>query len=371
MAINTTDVNLILDRLENITRKSRETTSMRAIVNAGSRTAFLRSNDLIGGAPKSELERFVSLGVVEDYAPGAVLFAAGDDCGSIQAVVTGIVEIQREHEGSSGAVALIGPGDLIGLLGAITGGKHRSAGILREGGQVLTIPGTAFMKALEAMPVIAARLVRDLAGRLMGAVKRADMAPAAQRQLEGSLAHFDLAVVLQSVIGNEEAAGTLTLLDDRDDAVADILVACGRVAACRFGQLTGLSAFRQLFLGDLAQYRFFYVESDEAREMAEECPLGLGGMTGMGLLMDCARIVDENRRLEAGPLGRPETRLRSTGVALDWSDDDSLAMFQGLMVALRQERCLGEVLEMVGGSRFEARSILDELIANGAVEIVG
>ncbi len=370
MAINTTDVNIILERLEGSTRKSHQTTAVAGVEVPVSDIAVLKSNDLFGQVPDEELEALVELGETRRFECGSWLFEAGEPCTRIYAVQRGIVEIRRKYEGDDGRAALLGPGEVIGLLGALTGGKHRSGGFMPEGAEVLIIEGERFAASLEQFPVISATLVRDLAGRLMGVVKKSDLVPSSLRQLEGSLAHFDLAVVLQSLIANETSAGTLTILDENDDAVADVLLGCGRIVACRFRDQTDLKAFQELFLVDHAKLRFFYVESDEAGRAAECCEMGLGGMSGVGLLMDCARIVDENRRLESGPLGHPQTRLRRSTVESEWEDRETAHLFRRLIRRLGKVRSVGELLALEKASRFEILSLLDWMIEEGQIEIV-
>jgi len=86
------------------------------------------------------------------------------------------------------------------------------------------------------------RLMVVFAHRLEAAYKRETIER--RRQLKGSLQHFDLPTVLQTL---GRAQGTLSILNGLGNSVAEIEIQFGVLQYARHGHLRGAEAFNQLF----------------------------------------------------------------------------------------------------------------------------
>jgi CRP-like cAMP-binding protein len=101
------------------------------------------------------------------YGPAVTLLHDGDDAGPVLVLLTGRVKVTTTGGGGREAiVAVRGPGDLIGELSAIDGGRRFGTVTTLEPAEVLVVPGSAFAALLERRPRIALVILRMVAGRL-------------------------------------------------------------------------------------------------------------------------------------------------------------------------------------------------------------
>ncbi len=304
---------------------------------------FLKANDLFGGLPNTELAKFIAHGELRVFAPGEWVFRHGSVCDQVVAIREGILEIRRDGAGDSGCAALLGVGEVLGMLGVMTGGLHRSSARFPEGGEVFVISAENFDRALDSLPLLSASLARSLARRLIGAVQKGDMSRAKKRHLEGSLAHFDLSTVLQSLFSTDACEGILQITNGAGEALGEIVVGDGRVLSCRAGKLLDRDAFHQLFLADNSENRFNFVESSE-NAVGTERKSGMAALSGAGLLMDCARIADELERIRSGPLGDLSYVLKRADPPIAWDEPATQAMVREIWGLLGSKQTVGSII---------------------------
>ncbi len=325
---------------------------------------FLKANDLFGGLPDEELATFLSAGRRVMFGPGEWVFRHGDPCNCVLAICSGVLEIRRDGEGDSGTVALLGAGEVLGMLGVLTGGAHRSSGRFPEGGEVFVLESQEFDRVIEQLPRLSAALTRSLARRLMGAVQKGDMSRARRRQLEGSLAHFDLATVLQSLFATDACAGCLRILDQEGTPCGEILVGEGRVVGCTAGELSGREAFQTLFLADNSDRRFVFEEKDVH---GDEKTGSLAGMSGAGLLMDCLRIADEVARVKSGPLGDAGRILRRRRKPQEWDEPETRELLRRIWRLLEKEPSVTDLLSAGLDHEHLVLRVLHRLLEAGCI----
>ncbi len=336
-----------------------ETPSTQEIDDESSR--FLKANDLFGGLPNEELTAFLGHGDLKVFEPGEWIFKHGEACSQVVAIRKGILEIRRDGEGDSGCVALLGTGEILGMLGVLTGGMHRSSARFPEGGEGFVIDGASFDAAIESLPKLSAALTRSLARRLIGAVQKGDMSRAKRRQLEGSLAHFDLSTVLQSLFATDACAGSLHIFNESGDELGEIIVGNGRILGCCCGKLVEREAFQQLFLADNSENRFSFEESD-TNSPERNLSGGLAALSGAGLLMDCARIADELARIRSGPLGDPEHVLERLQAPADWDEPATRCLVREIWRFLAKSPTVADVLVQEFDQEYVVYRLLHRLL---------
>jgi len=116
--------------------------------------------------------------------------------------------------------------------------------------------------------------------------RRRSGARASGKQLQGNLRYFDLATVIQTLIGSHQT-GTLVVTEDKHK-VAEISFFRGNITRARYRQLVGDDAVFQLFQST--------VEGDfsfTGRDVQEEDARSEISMPAISLLMESVRLQDE------------------------------------------------------------------------------
>ena len=95
--------------------------------------------------------------------PGQVLFAAGENGGSVYCVLSGEIELSW----GEGLFEVFGPGDVLGV-GALVEQQHKRHGTAsaREATEVIEMDREHFLFAVQEMPMFALELMASLEGRL-------------------------------------------------------------------------------------------------------------------------------------------------------------------------------------------------------------
>jgi predicted acylesterase/phospholipase RssA/CRP-like cAMP-binding protein len=94
--------------------------------------------------------------------PGEVLMRAGEEAGEVYLVLEGRLEV----EGTAGTLAVLGPGDVVGELGAVTGGARSATVRCASPARVVGITTKEFGDLLEQHPDLAADIAREAMRRL-------------------------------------------------------------------------------------------------------------------------------------------------------------------------------------------------------------
>jgi tetratricopeptide (TPR) repeat protein len=113
---------------------------------------------------------------------GAVIFREGEVGDALFLVESGRVELEKAGaDGNPVAVAVIGPYELLGEMGAVDGAPHGVTARAVEACKVRAIPRKEFKAWLQQEPDVAAHVISTLVGRL----RAADALIAGQRQSGG------------------------------------------------------------------------------------------------------------------------------------------------------------------------------------------
>ena len=123
--------------------------------------SFLQSTD------GRVLEDLRARGRVRSYRRGSVLFHEAQAADHVALLLSGVVKVTvSDEEGRQCLLAIRGPGDLIGELGAMEGEPRFATVAALEPVEALVVPASAFRDVVAAHPAAAAAVVEMLSNRL-------------------------------------------------------------------------------------------------------------------------------------------------------------------------------------------------------------
>ena len=161
------------------------------------------------------------------------------------------------------------------------------------------------------------------------------MPRAAGKQLQGSLKYFDLATVIQTLIGSHQT-GALVVSQDKH-RVAEIFFFRGNIARARYRQLVGDDAVFQLFQSP--------VEGDfsfTGREVREEEVQVEISMPAISILMESVRLQDELPMLKER-LSDSARVFRQKAPHLSWEEPDTLELAAAVWSRLKRGASLEDL----------------------------
>jgi CRP-like cAMP-binding protein len=107
---------------------------------------FLPHLPVFEGFDAGEIDEIVSASSLLELPRGHALFVHGQPSSACYIVVRGAVEVHGRHAKRERRVAVLGPGQLLGYMGALERGAHGADAIVREQALLLEIPREAFEK---------------------------------------------------------------------------------------------------------------------------------------------------------------------------------------------------------------------------------
>ena len=158
---------------------------------------------------------------------------------------------------------------------------------------------------------------------------------AAAKQLQGSLRYFDLATVIQTLIGSHQT-GNLTVTQDKKK-IAELFFFRGNIYRARYRHLAGDDAVYQLFQGPLEGDFSFAGRDIEEDEVQSEVSL-----PAISLLMESVRLQDELPVLQE-KLPDPSRVFRQKGGQLVWEDTESVELAAAVWSRLKKGASLAEL----------------------------
>src|SRR5438445_2813080 len=208
---------------------------------------FLRSSDLFENQPDEVLQAVLVQGRVEDYGPGAIVFRQGDEGDKLYIVKTGVLEILASPTDSAEAVtaAFLGAGEVLGELALLTGSPRSATARSPEHAEVFTLAKAVFLDLMNTLPAFSRNLCLVLAKRLEATTLKVPRATT--KQLQGNLRYFDLATVIQTLIGSHQTGSLVVTQENGKQKVAEIVFFKGNICRAKFRQLSGGDAVFQLF----------------------------------------------------------------------------------------------------------------------------
>ena len=113
------------------------------------------------------LEDLQARGRVRSYSRGSVLFHEAQAADHVALLLSGAVKVTVcDEEGRQGLLAIRGPGDLIGELGAMEGKPRFATATALEPVEALVVPASAFRDVCSAHPPAVTAVMEILSSRL-------------------------------------------------------------------------------------------------------------------------------------------------------------------------------------------------------------
>jgi CRP-like cAMP-binding protein len=282
-------------------------------------SSFLRASDLFEKQPEEVLQAVLAQGHIGEYGPGALVFRQGDEGDRLYIVKSGVLEILATPSDGTEAVpvAYLGTGEVLGELALLTGSPRSATARSPEHAELFTLDKAVFNDLMTTLPAFSRNMCLVLAKRLEATTLKVPRGTT--KQLQGNLKFFDLATVIQTLIGSHQT-GSLIVTQEGKQKVAEIIFFKGNICRAKFRQLSGDDAVFQIFQAQLeGEFSF------TGRDVDEEDTQPDITMPAISLLMESVRLQDELPLLkERVP---DEKRVfRQKAPQLKWEDPETVEL---------------------------------------------
>jgi CRP-like cAMP-binding protein len=331
-------------------------------MNAPIDPAFLRACDLFENQPDEVLKAVLVQGHVEEYGPGAVVFRQGDEGDRLYIVKRGVLEIlaQQADGGEPVPVAYLGPGEVLGELALLTGSPRSASVRSPQHAELFTVDKPVFLDLMDTLPAFSRNLCIVLARRVEATTHKVPRA--ATKQLHGNLRYFDLATVIQTLIGSHQTGVLSVTQGEGQSRLAEMLFFKGNICRAKFRQLSGDDAVFQLFQAPLeGEFSF------TGRDMSEDEVQTDITMPSISLLMESVRLQDELPLLQAR-LPDPARVFRQKAAQLAWSDADTAELAASVWSRLKKGASLADLQRDIPRCSYWIYKALATLVDEGLAE---
>src|SRR6185437_1122183 len=198
---------------------------------------FLKENSILKVLDMRVLEGISPIFSETEYGPGEVIFQPGDPADAVFIVRAGSVEVSQGDPPK--AVAYLASGECFGELSLINDTVRTSTIRVPETATIIRIPKAAINELRKRFPEMTTTLAEVINRRAAGTM------PFQAAGLQGNLAFFDLATVIQTVVSSRQS-GLLIFFGRSGKAVAQLTMKDGAVIHAKFKQLSGETAVLEL-----------------------------------------------------------------------------------------------------------------------------
>jgi len=332
-------------------------------MTAGIDTAFLRSSDLFENQSEEVLKAVLLQGQLQQYGPGQVVFGQGDEGDRLYIVKSGALEVLASTSDAADPipVAYLGPGEVLGELALLTGSPRSASARVPERAELFTVDKPVFLDLMKTLPAFARNLCLVLAKRLEATTLKM---PRGSKQLQGNLRYFDLATVIQTLIGSHQT-GTLAVTQEGGKSkarIAEIFFFKGNIAKAKVRHLTGDDAVFQLFQSPLEGDFSF-----TGRQVQEEEVQADITMPAISLLMESVRLQDELPLLKER-IPDPDRVFKQKSSQLDWPDPDTAELAAAVWSRLKKGASMGDLERDVPRNSYALYRTVVTLLDSGQVE---
>jgi len=130
-------------------------------------TDILRATDLLGSASAADLEGVAAASRPRTFRGGQILFSAGDPGDTVIVVISGRVKIVvRSADGGELTLTVLGPGGVLGELGAVDGGPRSADAETLEECRLLFVPREVILGLCGRVPSVALALASSVVADL-------------------------------------------------------------------------------------------------------------------------------------------------------------------------------------------------------------
>ena len=321
---------------------------------------FLRNSELFESQPEEVIRAVLAQGMLLEFGPGEVVFRQGDRGDRLYVVKSGVLEVLSTPTESTEAIpiAYLGTGEVLGELALLTGSARSATVRSPEHAELFAVDRGVFIDLMDTLPAFPRNLCVVLARRLETTTLKVPRASG--KQLQGSLRFFDLATVIQTLIGSHQT-GTLVVSREKRK-LAELFFFRGNIYRARYRQLTGEDAVFQLFQTEVeGEFSF------TGREIREEEVQSEVTLPAISLLMESVRLQDELPMLEE-KLPDPDRVFRQAVGQLSWEDADTVELAASVWVRLKNGASIRDLQRDVPRCSYSIYHTVATLLEGGQIE---
>jgi len=322
---------------------------------------FLREAALFEDMPDSVIRTIITQGRTGEYEAGELVVRKGTPGDSLFVVKTGVVEVVNPADGPP--LAYLGRGDSFGEMALLTNAERSADVRVPQQAELLVIDKELFTELMTDHVGFGSQLAVILAHRLVGVLEDLPEEET-KKELEGDLKYFDLATVVQTLIGSSQS-GVMTLSNGKE-MVAQLDFQNGNVFRAHYEHRRGDEAFHHLF--QAPPDGKFHFQSKNAE--GEEGPDPTITVPAMALMMESVRLQDELKiLLEDLPADR--TLLERNTETFSWSEEHDEDDARELWTCLSSPLTVHELLERAHTCHFHSARLIALLIQTEQITIGG
>ena len=288
---------------------------------------FLTRSDLFANQAPAVLDAVISQGTFETFGPGTLVFKQGEAGDRLYVIKSGVLEVITQPVDNTPAVtvAYLGVGEVVGELALLTGSPRSATIRCPERAELFRLDRAVFDDLMASLPGMARSMCEVIARRLEATTLKSRRAET--KQLSGNLRFFDLATVIQTLIGSHQT-GSLVVSSPAHTKVSEIVFFKGNIVKSMFQQLKGDDAVFQLFQSEPdGEFAFTSREVEEPQRPDITLP-------GISLLMEAIRMSDELVILKERFADRKRV-FKPKAAELVWTDAETLSPAQDVFKALQ------------------------------------
>jgi CRP-like cAMP-binding protein len=322
---------------------------------------FLRSADLFQDQGDEVLKAVLAQGRLEEFGPGVVVFRQGQEGDRLYIVKSGVLEVLSSTEGGADAppVAYLGPGEVLGELALLTGSPRSATVRSPEHAVLFTLEKSVFLDLMNTLPHFARNLCLVLARRLEATTLKL---PRGAKQLQGNLKFFDLATVIQTLIGSHQTGNLVVSQDGGKQKVAEIFFFKGNIAKARVRHLSGDDAVFQLFQAPLEGEFSFTGRNVPDEEVQTDIT-----MPAISLLMESVRLQDELPLLQER-VPDPQRVYRHKAAQLTWEEADSVELAASVWARMKRGASMADLQRDLPRCSYAIYRTVVTLLDSGQIE---
>ena len=321
---------------------------------------FLRNSELFESQPEEVIRAVLAQGRLLEFGPGEIVFRQGERGERLFLVKSGVLEVLSTpiDAGEPAPIAYLGTGEVLGELALLTGSTRSATVRSPEHAELFALDRAVFIDLMDSLPAFSRNLCVVLARRLETTTLKVPRASG--KQLQGSLRFFDLATVIQTLIGSHQT-GTLTVSHGKKK-LAELWFYRGNIYRARYRQLIGDDAVFQLFQSPM-QGEFSFT----GRDVEEEDVQSEVSLPAISLLMESVRLQDELPVLEE-KLPDADRVFRQRSAQLRWEETATVELAASVWARLKKGASIRDLQRDIPRSSYSIYRTVATLLDGGQIE---
>lgn len=315
---------------------------------------FLKEHSILKVLDWRILEGISPIFTEVHYGPGQIVFRQGDPADAMFIVKQGSVEVMQ-GDSPPKIIAYLTAGECFGEMALIHETPRTATLRVPESASVIRLPKAALKELRARFPEVTSALADVINHRLAGTL------PFQAPGLQGNLAFFDLATVIQTVVASRQD-GMLILFGRSGKAVAQIVMKEGSVTHATFKHLYGERAMLELMTRNDPLDFVFERQDVSKKPVDHQLRLRPPHM----LLIEGARRADELPRL-MNSLGWPYSSIKQGNQPDDWKwlGADGEVMGPKVWILMGAGCSCEEFVQKLPFDRYSILTALDEMVKRG------